>query len=72
MHGVAQGASILHLADKQEVDYGTLLKHQHQIQKLALKHKPDPSLANEATKRDEMFQNIQKKGTKPDPDDPPK
>ena len=73
MRGVAQGTPTLQLADELEVDYGTLLERRHRIQKLALAHKPDPPLSDEATEGDEMFQNAGEKGTKhSDPDDPPR
>ena len=40
LRGFTQGIPTLHLADELELDYGTLLARRHQIQLLALDHKP--------------------------------
>ena len=44
MRGFAQGIPTLQLAEELELDYGALLKRRHQIQRLALKHKPNHPL----------------------------
>ena len=73
MRGVVQGVSTLQLAAELELDYGTLLGRRHDLQKLALAHKPSTPLPDEVTEGDEMFQNAGEKGTKhPSPDDPPR
>jgi transposase len=73
MRGFAQGIPTLHLAQELNLDYGTLLERRHQIQRLALEHKPTDPLPDEETEADEMFQNAGEKGAPHnDPDDPPR
>jgi len=73
MRGFAQGTPTLQLAEELDLDYGTLLERRHQIQQLALDHKPTETLPDEVTEADEMFQNAGEKGEKHgDPDDPPR
>ena len=73
MRGFVQGVSTLHLAQELNLDYGTLLKRRHQIQRLALECKPKDTLPDEETEADEMFQNAGEKGTPHcDADDPPR
>ncbi len=43
MRGFVQGTPTLQLADELGLDYGTLLARRHQIQQLALEHKPTDS-----------------------------
>ncbi|MCR4408657.1 MAG: IS1595 family transposase, partial [Anaerolineae bacterium] len=73
MRGFVQGVPTLHLAKELNLDYGTLLKRRHQIQRLALERKPKDPLLDEETEADEMFQNAGEKGTPHrDPNDPPR
>jgi transposase-like protein len=73
MRGFAQGMPTLHLADELELDYGTLLDRRHDLQQLALDHKPTTALPDAVSEADEMFQNAGEKGEKhDDPDDPPR
>ena len=73
MRGFVQGVPTLQLAEELGLDYGTLLKRRHKIQKLALEHKVNTPLPDEVTEGDEMFQNAGEKGDKhDDPDDPPR
>ena len=73
MRGFAQGVSTLQLSQELELDRATLLERRHKVQNLALVHKPDTDLPDEATEADEMFQNAGEKGTPhEDPDDPPR
>jgi transposase len=73
IRGFVQGTPTLQLADELELDYGTILKRRHQIQRLGLKNLPVDALADEATEADEMFQNAGEKGTQhTDPLDPPR
>ena len=73
MRGFVQGIPTLQLAEELELDYGTLLKHRHEIQQLGLTHKPTDPLPDDVTEADEMFQNAGEKGDKhDDPDDPPR
>ena len=73
MRGFPQGISTLQLADELELDYGALLERRHQIQQLALDHKPTTPLSDAVTEADEMFQNAGEKGEKhDDPNDPPR
>jgi hypothetical protein len=56
------------LAEELGLDYGTLLEQRHQIQQLALEHKPTELLPDDEVEADEMFQNAGEKGEKhPDP-----
>jgi len=73
MRGFVQGASTLQLSEELELDYGTLLRHRHEIQQLGLAHKQTESLPDAVTEADEMFQNAGEKGERHDaPDDPPR
>jgi len=73
MRGFVQGVPTLHLARELNLDYGTLLERRHQIQRLALGHKPTDPLSDEETEADEMFQNEGEKGTHHrDLNDPPR
>jgi len=73
MRGFVQGTPTLQLAEELDLDYDTLLKRRHQIQQLALEHKPTDSLPDDVAEADEMFQNAGEKGEKhADPDDPPR
>ena len=73
LRGFVQGIPTLQLADELEVNYGTLLERRHQIQQLALDHKPHTPLSDAVTEADEMFQNAGEKGEKhDDPADPPR
>ena len=73
MRGFAQGMPTLQLADELELDYTTVLKRRHEIQQLALEHKPTEPLPDPVSEADEMFQNAGEKGKKhDDPADPPR
>ena len=73
LRGFAQGIPTLQLADELELDYGTLLERRHQLQQLALDHRPATPLPDAVTEADEMFQNAGEKGEKhDDPADPPR
>lgn len=73
LRGFAQGTPTLQLADELALDYETLLNRRHQLQQLALDHKPTTALSDAITEADEMFQNAGEKGEKhDDPDDPPR
>jgi transposase len=73
MRGFAQGTPTLQLTDELELDYETVLNRRHDLQQLALDHKPTLALADAVTEADEMFQNAGEKGEKhDDPDDPPR
>jgi hypothetical protein len=56
MRGFVQGMPTLQLAEELGLDYGTLLERRHQIQQLALVHKPTEPLPDEVVEADEMFQ----------------
>lgn len=70
MRGVVQGIPTLQLAEELDLDYDTLLERRHQIQRLALEHKPMEPLPDDEAEADEMSQNAGEKHT--DPDDPPR
>lgn len=73
MRGFVQGIPTLQLAQELGLDYGTLLKRRHQVQRLALENKPTDPLPDAETEGDEMFQNAGEKGTPHrDPNDPPR
>jgi transposase-like protein len=73
MRGFAQGLPTLQLADELELDDETLLNRRHDVQQLALDHKPTPPITDAISEADEMFQNAGEKGEKhDDPDDPPR
>lgn len=73
LRGFAQGTPTLQLADELELDYETVLNRRHDLQQLALDHKPTAPLTDAITEADEMFQNAGEKGEKhDDPDDPPR
>ncbi len=73
VRGFTQGIPTLQLADELELDYGTVLKHRHEIQQLAFDHKATDPLPDPVSEADEMFQNAGEKGEKhDDPADPPR
>jgi len=73
LRGFAQGTPTLQLVDELELDYETVLNRRHDLQQLALDHKPTAPLTDAVTEADEMFQNAGEKGEKhDDPDDPPR
>lgn len=73
MRGIIQGTSTKHLAEEIGLDYGSLLKRRHDIQRLAFFNRPDDPLPDQQTEADEMFQNAGEKGTPHrKPEDPPR
>ncbi len=73
MRGIIQGTSTKHLAEELGLDYGSLLKRRHDIQRLAFSNRPDDPLPDQQTEADEMFQNAGEKGTPHrKPEDPPR
>jgi transposase-like protein len=54
LRGFAQGTPTLQLADELELDYETVLNRRHDLQQLALDHKPTAPLTDAITEADEM------------------
>ena len=73
LRGFLQGQTTQHIAEELGLDYGTLLRWRHRIQRRGFAHLITTALPDKAAEMDEMFQNAGEKGTKHDPmTDPPR
>lgn len=61
--GFTKGFTTQQLADELALDYGTVLKWRHRVQKQALAKRPDDELPDERVEIDEMYPNAGEKGT---------
>jgi transposase-like protein len=73
LRGFLQGQTTQHIAEELGLDYGTLLRWRHRIQRRGFAHLITTPLPDQEAEMDEMFQNAGEKGTKHDPmTDPPR
>jgi transposase-like protein len=73
LRGVVKGAPTQMIAAELELDYGTVLKWRHELQKQTMVPTEEEPLPDKKIEADEMYENAGEKGEKhADPDDPPR